>query len=492
MKTSLRGTVLAAMLTLAALAACDSKKEEEEAAPARALALPEETAVSEPEDGEVEPAGKGASAQPSLRLLLEVDAPRRLRFRCDTLTLPGCAVTLLDAGGRQVSAGRTEASVKRTDFYLRTPAPGSYTLVVSSAQPGGSGTFRYQLANLGVDTVGDVAAQAVDVTPGTPVTDGLQGTGDVDAFRFPVEADTFYRIQCTLLSSSRPWFITLTLPGQDAPERIDATWETAALFRLATAPGTGIATIERPFGSAPVDTATPYTCTVEALRDDATDELTGPARALPIGEPVTGSFEFGEDIDVFAATLSDARHYRISCDCRLHLFSPSGSQLNPEVGYDPPRLFLTTNAPGEYRIRATGADRRYTVSIEDLSPDDWVNTLDDVRSVVPAGTPLEGTWEVPWDADVFAMDVPTGHFVDFSCTAQVVSQEDRPPTPFVVYGNDVQTVLTYQSYLDETPRNFTVQVPAPGRLYLQTWFGSTYKSIQSPINYRCTWSARAP
>ncbi|WP_224365647.1 hypothetical protein [Hyalangium versicolor] len=485
-----RWRVLGALLAALALGACkddaDTAEQEFMGASAEELALPEPLTSSSPSDGEVRSRPKGARGTPVAYLRVETDAPRRLRFRCDSVTLVGCSLGLFDAEGTRLSSARTEAYVKRVDFYVRLPGPGTYYLGVSSSEEGGVGTFRYQLTNLGIDTAGDAEEEAAPIEPGQALEDGLQGAGDVDAYAFAVHAGFTYRVSCSSLEQGRAWSLRFFVPGMSEPEVHAGNYlveVSSSAFRVQQE-GMGIASIETPLGTAPSDTPLAYSCTVEEIADDAPDELVGPARPLAVDTQVTGEFEWTGDVDVFAVTLPARHHLRVDFGCSsqvsycpVKVYDPTGVGVQSEVG--PATSVLWTSAvAGEYRVRVSYAKGPYTLRLSDLGLDDVGDTIPEA-TVVPSGTPVTGTLPVNWDMDVFAIHAPAGRIVDLTCIAP-----EATPSDVLLRVTDAAWRDFAYLWLSPTAGQLSVTVPAG------EWFWVVAMGAQTPSTYRCDWSVR--
>jgi hypothetical protein len=272
-----------------------------------------------------------------------------------------CALGLYTADGTRLAFASSEPHVKRVDFYARLPGPGTYYLGVSGSKEGSVGTFRYQLTNLGVDDVADSPGEATPIEPGQTFQSELQGGGDVDAYAFTARAGLDYRVRCTAPSSARLAPLSFLMPGMSEPALLPflSSGATSPISR-ARQDGTASILVRTPIPNAPADAPIPYSCGVELIPDDAPDELTGPARALPVDVVVTGAFERQADSDVFAATLPARHHLSVvmdncSWDCLVEVYEPSGARQVSAPAYLPRLMVLwTSRTAGEYRVRATG------------------------------------------------------------------------------------------------------------------------------------------
>jgi hypothetical protein len=365
----------------------------------------------------------GASGTGKLELAGDVDvfsfsglAEEVWEFTC-TGTSVDCNVLLVDSAGTTV-ASDTGASANAKVTY-RLPRAGTWFLHVKST-PAATGSYGYQLRNLGTDEHGDTPGTATPVVVGAPPAGGRVDTpGDVDFFSFDALAGHIYEITCTSAALScelRLMNATGTVLASDSGANAKVLYEIGSAgtyyFRLSGAAGaTGTYT---------------YRIVDLGLDDHGDDRAT--ATAITAGAPAAnGTLEIPGDLDVFSFTALASHLYEFTCtgtsiDCNIELLNASGavvvSDTRPSASAKV-RVQLVT--PGTYYVRVSGgasgsAMGTYTYQLQDLGLDDHGNGPDTSTPVPPGAPPANGRIDGPGDVDVFSFEPVAGHIYRFTCS----------------------------------------------------------------------------
>lgn len=161
------------------------------------------------------------------------------RFSCGNGTLTSCSLTFKDAAGTSLA---TSSSAPVSVTY-KAAASQYYVAVSTGSYYGASGTYTYQLEDLGLDDHGDTPATATGL-PGlnVAVSGQLEYAADVDYFSISLAASTSYQVLATGA------YVYLSVFGTNGVTPIG--YETSSPLNFTTASaGTYYVRVRYPYGS---------------------------------------------------------------------------------------------------------------------------------------------------------------------------------------------------------------------------------------------------
>ncbi|MBZ4422574.1 hypothetical protein [Myxococcus sp. RHSTA-1-4] len=225
-------------------------------------------------------------------------------FLCQPLTLPRCLPRLLDTSGRQMTGFFLDNP--RTAWSFKPKGAGPWYIEVSGA--GESGTYVYQLQDLGPDDHGDSPEQAGGMSPSdTFFTVTTTFLGDDDVIRFQAEAGHGYRLGCELPSLEAGVALRLL----DSTGRVVDSGEGLGSRRLpevelqARSAGTWFMQVSPTYGQMPMT----FRCWLRDLGLDDHGDSMGTATWMTPGVPVPVRLLTRKDVDALAFTAEAGHTY---------------------------------------------------------------------------------------------------------------------------------------------------------------------------------------
>ncbi len=337
-------------------------------------------------------------------------AGRIYRFNCvASSTLNSCSLRLLNAQGSLLLSATATLTYEAT-------LSGAFYVEVRGYSTSYTGTYTYQVQDLGADDFGDAPGTATAVTVGAAAATGnIETAGDVDVFSFSATAGRIYRVNCVPSSAL-----------YQCPTRI----LNAAGTQLAT--GTNTAAFRPPaaatyyaevkgYSSSYVGS---YTYQVEDLGPEDHGDTPATATALTPNAPLAnGQLLPTEDLDVFSFSATAGRIYRFTCTpssqlvyCTVRFLNASGTTL---VTGSTAATWVA-NATGttyvEVKPTYSGYMGAYTYLLEDLGADDHGNDLANATAISP-GAATSAAVQFSGDADFFSFNATANRIYRFTCTA---------------------------------------------------------------------------
>ncbi|MBN1210690.1 MAG: PPC domain-containing protein [Myxococcaceae bacterium] len=338
-------------------------------------------------------------------------------FTC-TGTSVDCNVLLVDSNGTTV-ASDTAAGANAKITYRLSQA-GTWFLHVKST-PESTGSYGYQLVNLGTDEHGNTPGTATPVVVGAPAAGGRIDTpGDVDVFSFDALAGHIYELTCTSTNLSCELQL---MNGAGTVLAFDSGASAKILYEMGPG-GTYYTRIAG--GAGAVGT---YTYRIVDLGLDDYGDTLATATAITAGAPVaTGTLELSGDVDVFSFQAEASHLYDFTCtgtsiDCNVELLNETGTVLAADTSSNASaRVRLQLTAAGTYYLRVVGggagnAMGTYGYQLQDLGVDDHGNTSDTATPVTPGAPAQSASIDSASDVDVFSFTALAGHIYRFTCAA---------------------------------------------------------------------------
>lgn len=321
-------------------------------------------------------------------------------FVCEFESHVRCQPRLLDASGRQVGSFTFDG--KRTAWLFTGLEEGRWYVEVSG-DGGGTGTYTYQLLDLGLDDHGDFPGQASSVDP-SEVTFTVTSTflADNDVVRFQALAGHGYRFGCELPTPDSGVVLRL----MDATGRWVDTAEGLGTRRLpqvelkAATSGPWFVQVSPTYGQTPLT----FNCRLTDLGLDDHGDTTATATRLTPGVPVPVRMHSNKDVDELVFTAQPGHHYALrqqpSLPVDIQLFDGSGRRL----GSSPPNAYLPLQGvAGAVHLkllppRSGFSDVPFQLVVEDLGPDDHPSYMIEATAS-PLGVPIPVRAHMPSDSD---------------------------------------------------------------------------------------------
>jgi hypothetical protein len=392
-------------------------------------------------------------------------------FVCEFVSLVRCQPRLLDENGRHVSAFYLDG--KRTS-WLFTGLPEGTWYVEVSGEAGATGTYTYQLLDLGLDDFGDFPEASSTVDPSeAPFTVTSTFLADDDVIRFDVEPGHAYRFGCELPTPESGVVLRL-MDGQgkvvDFAEGL-GTRRVAQLELKATAKGAWFVKVSPTYGQTPLI----FNCRLKDLGRDEHGDTAATATRLTPGVPVAVRMHSGKDVDELVFARQAGHHYVLRqqpvLPVDIQLLDSTGRRLGPVT----PNTYLQLPAGvGTYHLKLTpprtgASDEPFELLVEDLGPDDhgdWATGA----TRAPVGVPIPVLSHSSSDVDNVAFPAePDGVYVttcEPACEVHIYVLGSRNPAVVErvstkhVNAND-SAMLTF-SFPGSRPEPFTVKVDRVG------------------------------
>jgi hypothetical protein len=322
-------------------------------------------------------------------------------YRVSCGLLSSCGLRLRGPDGAVLAERSTDVSSGTTLAWEATDVP-LVSLEVAVAYS--TGTYSYQLEDVGTDDHGDLTSTATDLGTGTVSVGAVLGSHkDVDVFAFAATAGHIYRVRC-VPGSLRDCGLKIRDPsGQEVSPPFESVVSGRHTIEVSGGWSNGVGT---------------YTLHLENLGpDDHADTASG-ATVLTPGTPATaGRLETFDDVDVFVLSATAPRFYRLTCapdnevsGCKLRVRDATGNLVAESESY-PSTLSFGATRTGPMTVELTsGVSQRagtYTLRLEDLGLDDYGNTQA-TAAPLSLSTPVVGQLESPTDIDVFSLSLKGG------------------------------------------------------------------------------------
>ncbi len=335
---------------------------------------PEEATPVSVDDGPVE-ARISASTRGQLDrdlFTFTVKPGRSYVFVCESVSLSRCQPRLLDAGGRPVNAFSLDG--KRSAWLFTGLEEGTWFVEVSG-EGGSTGTYTYQLLDLGLDDFGDFPGAASGVDP-SDATFTVTSTflADNDVVRFRAVGGHAYRFGCELPTPESGVVLRL-MDGRgkvmDFAEGL-GTRRRPQLEVKAAVDTDWFVQVSPTYGQTPLT----FNCRLTDLGQDDHGDTTATATRLTPGVPVSVRMHSGKDVDELVFTAELGHHYLLrqqpSLPVDIQLFDAGGRRL----GTSAPNTYLyIPGGAGAYHLKLTPprsgfSDEPFQFLVEDLGPDD--------------------------------------------------------------------------------------------------------------------------
>lgn len=280
-----------------------------------------------------------------------------------------------------------------------------------------TGSYTYQLEDLGPDDHGDDLASATPLTPSPTSNSGrLELAGDVDVFSFNGTRDTTYAFSCT----SSAFTCALTLLDSNGVELLTHTASSAKVTYKVKVAGTFHVKVR---GAA--DATGAYVYKLENLgTDDHGNTLAEATPITPSDAATAALLEVNGDVDVFRFEAQAGHIYDFTCeaggfDCNAELVNGSGTVLASDTtSATTARVRYEVGPAGSYyfRVRQGGAAfGAYTWKLVDLGVDDFGDSQATATPVTPSNSTRSGSLELLGDQDWFSFTAEANRFYAFTC-----------------------------------------------------------------------------
>ncbi|WP_164012448.1 hypothetical protein [Pyxidicoccus trucidator] len=310
-------------------------------------------------------------------------------FHCVSVSLPHCQPRLLDAAGRHLGAFTLDA--KRSAWLFTGLEEGTWYVEVSG-DGGSTGTYTYQLLDLGLDDYGNYPEAASRVSPSeVPFTVTSTFLADDDVVRFQAVEGHGYRFGCELPTLESGVVLRLL----EASGRVVDSAEGLGTRRLpqldlkATTSGPRFVQVSPTYGQTPMT----FNCRLTDLGLDDHGDTTATATRLTPGVPVSVRMHSRKDVDELVFTAQLGHHYVLRqqppVPVDIQLFDAGGRRLGVSV---PNGYLYVPGGAGAYHLRLTAprsgsSDEAFNLVVEDLGPDDYPAYVTD-EAPHPLGVPI--------------------------------------------------------------------------------------------------------
>ncbi|HEX8702247.1 MAG TPA: pre-peptidase C-terminal domain-containing protein, partial [Myxococcaceae bacterium] len=397
------------------------------------------------------------------------------QFTC--LATLDCNVTLTDGAGT-VLAQDVSSSANATVAYEFGTA-GTYYFHVSSGN-GGTGSYTYELQDLGLDDHGDTRATATAITASTTSSTGrVETLGDQDFFSFAGEASTVYEFSCSSSAMDCDLQLydstgTVLLSDTDSSSSAKVTYlvRTAATFYVRVYSGTA--------------TRGDYTYQLKDLGTD--DHGNTPATATPVTPapaPVNARINSAADVDYFSFTSEAGHIYELECtsaaiDCNLVLTDASGTTVASDTASASRALIRVELAQaGTYYFRifpGSASFGDYAYALRDLGVDDHGDSRAFATPIAPMASSAPGQIETSGDEDVFSFSGTAGRIYEFSCTLSAGDCD----LDLV----DSTGALLAQDVAPSSSARVVYELGAAGTYYVRLRFGNASTTVIGGYSYQ--------
>jgi len=344
-------------------------------------------------------------------------------FVCEPLTLSRCQTRLLDATGRHV--GTPTVDERQTAWAFIGLGEGRWYVEVSG-EVGGTGTYSFQLLDLGLDDHGDSLVQASEVSPSDatfPVTSS--SLADQDVIRFQAVAGHGYRFGCELPKLESGVMLQLL----DGEGRVLETVEGLGTRRRpqldfnATTSGPWYVQVSPSAGQMPLM----FNCWLKDLGLDDHGDTRATATWLTPGVPVPVCMHSNKDVDELAFTAERGHHYMLrkqpSLPVDIQLSHASGRRMgtNAPNGYLPLQgmaggIHLKLQPP-----RHGYSDKPFQLVVEDLGVDDHPEDVSEATPS-PLSVPIPVRTHFPLDMDSLDFRVEADGVYVVMCEPECLAQ----------------------------------------------------------------------
>ncbi|MCY1018777.1 hypothetical protein [Pyxidicoccus sp. MSG2] len=329
-------------------------------------------------------------------------------------SLPRCLPRLLDGSGRQVSSFVLDS--KRSSWIFTGLEEGTWYVEVSG-DGGVTGTYTYQLVDMGLDDFGDYPAGASGMDPSdAPFKVTSTFLGDEDVVRFQAVAGHAYRFSCALPTLESGVVLRLmdgTGRVVDSAEGLGVRNQ-PRLDMKATTSGTWFMQVSPTLGDPPLT----FDCRLTDLGLDDHGDTSATATRLTAGVPVSVRMHSSKDVDelVFTAVAGHAYALRQqpALPVDLQLFDSAGKRLGAIAANA--YLPIPAGGAGAYHLKLTPprngmSDEPFQLVLEDLGPDDHPTYVADAARS-PLGVPISVRAHSSSDFDTLAFETdPDGVYV---------------------------------------------------------------------------------
>ncbi len=344
----------------------------------------------------------------SFRVAQLPDRIYRLRWAAQSSS-PSVSVVL--ANGQVVASTGYGA----TALVWKADQSRSAAVRMQSGYSSGMPLYTVAVADLGFDDHSDDLTNATAATQGVPVAGRLELPLDVDTFSFTGTTGRIMQVSAVK-----------TGPATSGVLRVRVYDSSGALLGEAdgtvgvqlSATGLYKAQVLRGGYSSNVELITYSVTVTDQGLDDHSGTFSG-ATALTLGTSISGSVQYGNDVDAFAFTALAAHLYEVVCTratgpCSFQVKDSSGVVLvTSSSSTSSPLIFLSraaerlvveVNSGSSYSL-ALGS---YSLTVNDRGPEDHGSTIG-TATPLTVGTPIAGNIAFTQDVDVFSFSTIQGH-----------------------------------------------------------------------------------
>ncbi|MCP3140137.1 hypothetical protein [Pyxidicoccus xibeiensis] len=322
-------------------------------------------------------------------------------FRCGAGSLNDSRLRLLDSQGREASMQVTASSEGRMGYAL--VEAGTWYVEVSGAEHTSgevaTGSYTYQLIDLGADDHGDTPPRATVLQPSRssfPVTHSAPQ--DRDVFSFRAFAGRSYTFRCQQSGSPFRELRLMAANGEvrEAITNPGGPWVAVGL-RAERQEDWYLELRADPIAGQP-----PAACWLEDLGfDEHSDTHAGATPVLP-GVPVPTTLQWGGDVDVFSFTGEPGHVYSVRTEdpgsWQVMVVDAAGQAQRLDATNT---LSFKPTSRGTYYLHVRGGTpwfHSFRLVLVDLGPDDHGDTSDTATPIVP-GNVTFARFETPQDRD---------------------------------------------------------------------------------------------
>ncbi|MFP2906931.1 hypothetical protein ACLESD_18175 [Pyxidicoccus sp. 3LFB2] len=338
-------------------------------------------------------------------------------FRCEVGSLPHCLPRLLDAAGRHLGAFTLDG--KRSAWVFTGLEAGTWYVEVSG-DGGGTGTYTYQLEDLGLDDYGNHPEAASGVSPSeVPFKVTSTFLADDDVVRFQAVAGHAYRFSCDMPSQDAGVVLRL-LDGSGRMVDFDEGHGLRRLPRLevkAATSGPWFVRVSPRYGLTPLT----FNCRLTDLGVDDHGDTTATATRLTPGVPLPVRMHSLKDVDEFVFTAQLGRYYLLrqhpELPVSILLYDSSGRPLG---GLSPNSYFSLQGMAGAVHLKLTApssgaSDETFQLTVEDLGPDDHPSYVGAASPFFPLGVPVSTRAHFEGDTDNLQFNVEPDGIYAMTC-----------------------------------------------------------------------------
>lgn len=283
------------------------------------------------------------------------------------------------------------------------------------------------ITDLGTDDFGNAAQSATSITVDTPVNGVLEYTNDIDAFSIDAGPNRFYAVTACA-------FCTVTMAGSGLTSSTGNPW----VFRTTAATSAIITVAQLPSSTPP-----PFSYALQVTDHGVDDVGDTPATAtrLTTDGGISGQLTLSLDVDYFAFDLPDDHIYRVESgnpQVRVQI-----SRGNTYLGEGASMTFRGSIGAytAAFRDAFLATVRPYTITLNDLGPDDYGDTPSTATSLT-RGVQIQGINEYDGDQDAFVIATTPGVPITVRLAGGTGLRATLNQSPFSIFGSPTPTQVT--------------------------------------------------